>query len=84
MHPSRMNNFFSFRSLFETREQHISRLAKAGQFDKLLKMGVEPELLEMHAPRLRDLDEAASLKEATLQSVTCSNSSVSETSRLAS
>jgi len=45
MHPSRMSNFLSFRSLFETREQRIARLANAGRFDKLLKMGVEPELL---------------------------------------
>ena len=46
MHPHRMSNFLSFRSLFETREQRIVRLANAGRFDKLIEMGVEPEHLE--------------------------------------
>ena len=40
MHPHRMSNFLSFRSLFETREQRIVRLANAGRFDKLIEMGV--------------------------------------------
>ena len=69
MHPSRMSNFLSFRSLFETREQRIARLANAGRFDKLLKMGVEPELLEWHALRHRDLGDAESLMQPAVQEV---------------
>ena len=46
MHPHSMSNFLSFRSLLETREQRIVRLANAGGFDKLIEMGVEPEQLE--------------------------------------
>ena len=69
MHPHRMSNFLSFRSLFETREQRIVRLANAGRFDKLIEMGVEPELLDWHALHHRDLGEAESLMEATTQEV---------------
>ena len=66
MHPHRMSNFLSFRSLFETREQRIVRLANAGRFDKLIEMGVEPELLDWHALRHRDLGEAESLMEPAI------------------
>ena len=69
MYLYRMSNFFSFRSLFETREQRIVRLANAGRFDKLVEMGVEPELLDWHALRHRDLGEAESLMESAGQEV---------------
>ena len=70
MQASRMSNFLSFRSFFETREQRIARLANAGRFDKLIQMGVEPELLEWHALRHRDLGEAESLMEPTIKNAT--------------
>ena len=69
MHPHSMSNFLSFRSLFETREQRIVRLANAGRFDKLIEMGVEPELLDWHALRHRDLGEAESLMAPAIQEV---------------
>jgi len=69
MHLLRMSNFFSFRSLFETREQRIIRLANVGRFDKLLAMGVEPALLEWHALRHRDLSEAEPLMEPAVHEV---------------
>lgn len=62
-----MINFLSFRSLFESREQRINRLANAGRFDKLLAMGVEPELMEWYAFRHRDLYEAETLMETTVE-----------------
>ena len=84
MHPHRMSNFLSFRSLFETREQRIARLANAGRFDKLLEMGVEPELLEWHAMRHRDLAEAESLMEPAAQAVMAEPAQDLEPSRMAS
>ena len=79
-----MSNFLSFRSLFETREQRITRLANAGQFDKLLKMGVEPELLEWHAMRNRDLGEAESLMQPAIQEIMSEPAQDLEPSRMAS
>ena len=67
MQATRMINFHPFRSFFKHREQHIARLANAGRFDKLIKMGVEPELLEWHAMRHRGLAEAVSLTESVIQ-----------------
>ena len=84
MHPYRMSNFFSFRSLFETREQRIVRLANAGRFDKLLDMGVEPELLEWHALRHRDLGEAESLMEPAVHEVMAEPVQELEPARMAS
>ena len=84
MQASRMSNFLSFRSLFETREQRINRLANAGRFDKLLEMGVEPELLEWHAMRHRDLSEAESLMEPTFQEAIAEPAQEFEPSRMAS
>ena len=84
MHPSRMSNFFSFRSLFETREHRIARLANAGRFDKLLKMGVEPELLEWYALRHRDLGEAECLMQPAIQEIMAEPAQDLEPSRMAS
>ena len=84
MHPHRMSNFFSFRSLFETREQRIVRLANAGRFDELLDMGVEPELLEWHALRHRDLGEAESLMEPAVHEVMAEPVQELEPARMAS
>ena len=83
MHPHRMSNFLSFRSLFETREQRIVRLANAGRFDKLIEMGVEPELLDWHALRHRDLGEAESLMEPAIQEVTTEPAQELEPARMA-
>ena len=84
MHPHRMSNFLSFRSLFETREQRIVRLANAGRFDKLIEMGVEPELLDWHALRHRDLGEAESLMEPTVQEAIAEPAEELEQARMAS
>ena len=83
MHPHRMSNFLSFRSLFETRQQRIVRLANAGRFDKLIKMGVEPELLDWHALRHRDLGEAESLMEPTVQEAIAEPAEELEPARMA-
>ena len=84
MHPHRMSNFLSFRSLFETREQRIVRLANAGRFDKLIEMGVEPELLEWHALRHRDLGEAEALMEPAVQEAVAEPVQELEPARMAS
>ena len=83
MHPHRMSNFLSFRSLFETREQRIVRLANAGRFAKLIEMGMEPELLDWHALRHRDLGEAESLMEPTVQEAIAEPAEELEPARMA-
>jgi len=42
-----MTQYLSIASLFETRKQRVNRLLNNEQFDKLLIMGIEPELLDM-------------------------------------
>ena len=84
MYLYRMSNFFFFRSLFETREQRTIRLANNGRFDKLIEMGVEPELLEWHALRHRDLGEAESLMEPTVQEAIAEPAEELEQARMAS
>ena len=84
MHPSRMSNFLSFLSFFKTRRQRSTRLANAGRFNKLLKMGVEPEMLEWHALRHRDLGEAESLMEPAAQAIMTEPAQDLEPSRMAS
>ena len=84
MHPHRMSKFHSFRSLFETREQRIVRLANTGRFNKLIEMGVEPELLEWHALRHRDLGEAESLMESAVHKTSAEPVQELEPARMAS
>ena len=84
MYLYRMSNFFSFRSLFETREQRTIRLANNGRFDKLIEMGVEPELLEWHALRHRDFSGAEPLMELTIQGAVAKPIQKLEPARMAS
>ena len=84
MQASRMSNFLSFGSLFQTREQRIARLANAGRFDKLIEMGIEPELLEWHAIRHRDLGEAESLMEPAVTDAIAEPVQELESARMAS
>jgi len=80
-----MGNFLSFVSLFKSREQHTSALANTNRFDKLLKQGVDEELLEWQALRHRNLREAEYLLEPSVHESTATpfDSSAKET-RLAS
>ena len=61
MHPHRMSNFLSFRSLFETREQRLHRSANSYAMDSL-KVGNET-LLNWHQARERDLETTNSAEQ---------------------
>ena len=61
-----MKRILSFRFLFESREKRIVRFFKNGQISKLIKMGVEPELIDWNAIHSRELKRADSFL-ATVQ-----------------
>ena len=80
----RQTLFSSFQRLFESREQRIERLFKEGRFIQLNRMGVEPELIEWHAFRSRQVSNADSLMDPLLKKAPANLTRSAEPARLAS